>query len=257
MGQQLVVLPANLPPRLCVVFSAPASCFEPGLMTANLLAVHEGFEYYGSTTRAGGSGDRQSFKCDEEGCGVNLALEPSSSTEDPRATIVQASLAHNHPLVLEEDARDRHAARVRLCEEELRLRALEQLKKLKKGYDYQLVSAVTTSVYETFTMQTEILDDIGKILGHKAKEDLRKEAKEAGILCEADAVLSNEADSEVRGSLFSSTDEYADTPRSTLPASLVSARRAMHRKAVCGLASRSLTICDSTGTFCNPFRCMT
>ncbi|BGP02394.1 hypothetical protein NBRC10513v2_006041 [Rhodotorula toruloides] len=164
-------------------------------MTANPLAVREGFKSYGSTTRPRGSGECQSFECAEESCGVKVLLEPSSSSEDPRATIVQASLAHNHPLVLEEDAKARLDAWVQQCEEELRLRALQQLKKLKKGYDYQLISSATTPIHETLAMQTEILDDIGQILGHKAKEDLRKQAKEAGVLCEADAALGNEADS--------------------------------------------------------------
>lgn len=217
-------------------------------MTANPLAVREGFKSYGSTTRPRGSGECQSFECAEESCGVKVLLEPSSSSEDPRATIVQASLAHNHPLVLEEDAKARLDAWVQQCEEELRLRALQQLKKLKKGYDYQLISSATTPIHETLAMQTEILDDIGQILGHKAKEDLRKQAKEAGVLCEADAALGNEADSGVRNSLLSVAPS-ALTRTSTSPASLGSSRRTAHRKAACSLDPCSLAFSNSTCTF--------
>ncbi|BGP08490.1 hypothetical protein JCM10049v2_004337 [Rhodotorula toruloides] len=135
-------------------------------MTANLLQCMRDSNTADTLLdlRPHGSGERQSFECAEKGCGIKVLLEPSNSSEDPRATIVQASFAHNHPLVLEEDARYRLDAWVRESEEKLRLRALEQLKKLKKGYDYQLVSAVTIPIHETFAMQTEILDNIGKIL---------------------------------------------------------------------------------------------
>ncbi|BGP32493.1 hypothetical protein JCM10296v2_004274 [Rhodotorula toruloides] len=159
-------------------------------------ALHSGFKFYEKDKRRLDSGERFTLACNHQGCPVELLCQPGESREDSRATILRANLVHNHPLRIDNRPQRQLQDYIQLAEKQLPLRALEQLSTLKKGYDYQLISSVTTPIHKTFARQNEILDDVGQILGHKAKEDLRKEAKEAGVLCEADTALRNETDSE-------------------------------------------------------------